>query len=361
MRRPLLTLFCAMAYLGLQAEEKRAFDRMTDHLIVLDRFDQFHRDDDGQRHLLTSPWFSAPMAWTELVPSWNAVCPSNTALKVEVRASDEHDTTPFYNLGQWTTDHDPARRTSVREQKNAWGEVKTDTLVLKRPMARAQVRLELRGQTARPQIKFLSLCFTDTTAARPELPPHRAAWGTVIEVPRRSQLGHPGASGWCSPTAVSMLLAHWAGALHRPELDLPVPEVARGVYDPAWEGTGNWAFNMAYAGQFPGLRAWVARLAGLPAIERLVVAGFPVAASVSFDLLNGKPTDEGTGHLIVVVGFTSSGDIVANDPWPNPKGENSVRRVFPRLHFLNAWQRSRQAVYLIHPAESTGRILELIR
>ena len=146
-----------------------------------------------------------------------------------------------------------------------------------------------------------------------------------------------------------MILAHWAGVLRRPELDVPVPEVARAVYDRNWPGTGNWPFNTAFAGQFEGLRAYVTRLADLREIEDWVAAGVPVAASVSFDLLNGKAADLGNGHLVVVVGFTETGDMVVNDPWPDPKGVNSVRKTYPRQAFLRAWARSRHTVYLIHP------------
>jgi hypothetical protein len=74
-----------------------------------------------------------------------------------------------------------------------------------------------------------------------------------------------------------------------------------------------------------------------------------VVASVSFDLLNGKPKDEGNGHLVVVVGFTRTGDVVVNDPWPNPRHENSVRKTFPRKNFIRAWERSHRTVYLIRP------------
>jgi hypothetical protein len=50
-----------------------------------------------------------------------------------------------------------------------------------------------------------------------------------------------------------------------------------------------------------------------------------------------------------VAGFTENGEIVLNDPWPNPKGENRVRKIVPRDRVIRAWQRSNQTVYLIHP------------
>ena len=92
-------------------------------------------------------------------------------------------------------------------------------------------------------------------------------------------------------------------------------------------------------------------------VEDLIAAGLPVALSVSSDLLNGKPKDQGNGHLIVVVGFTDSGDVVVNDPWPNAKKENSLRKVFPRGRVIKAWQRSKQTVYVIGPEEMVARMV----
>ena len=61
------------------------------------------------------------------------------------------------------------------------------------------------------------------------------------------------------------------------------------------------------------------------------------------------------GHLLVVVGFTNSGDVIVNDPAASPASQ--VRRVYDRGQFsrslLNGdrWRggRSDGVVYLVHP------------
>jgi hypothetical protein len=179
--------------------------------------------------------------------------------------------------------------------------------------------------------------------------PNRSVWGKTLDVPERSKFGYPGGKGWCSPTALSMILAYWSRELNRPELDVTVPDVARAIHDTAYRGTGNWAFNMAYAGSFDGMRGYVTRFDGLRQVEDCIAVGIPVALSVSFDLLNGKSEDQNNGHLIVVAGFTQKGDLMVNDPWSNPKNENRVRKIFPRERVVAAWQRSRQTVYLAAP------------
>ena len=332
---------------GRAAEPKRA--AAASHFLGMEQFASFDRTTRGGSLVLTSPWFTLSNRWNELVVSWNATCPPGSQLKIEARASRPNATTPFYTLGLWSPD--PARhpRESVPGQKDALAQVQTDTLVCRESMQRVQVRLTLDGEPELPKMKFLGLCAADTSAPPRALPPNRAAWGRSLDVPQRSQLGHPGASGWCSPTCVSMILAHWAAVLHRPELDVPVPVVAQAVHDRNWPGTGNWPFNTAFAGSFAGLRACVTRCEDVREVEDWVAAGVPVAASVSFDLLNGKAADEGNGHLVVLAGFTKTGGVVVNDPWPNPKQENSVRKVFPRANFLRAWARSHRTIYLIYP------------
>ena len=107
----------------------------------------------------------------------------------------------------------------------------------------------------------------------------RAAWGTVLDVPERSQMVYPnGGPVWCSPTSTSMVMAYWSERLGEPALNRPVPEVAAAVYDVVYRGNGNWPFNTAYAGR-DGLVAYVSRMSTLGQVERWIEAGVPVVAS----------------------------------------------------------------------------------
>ena len=316
---------------------------------AFDHFEQFERSTSADHVVLLSPRIDV-LPWDELVLSWNARCPPGTALKVEARVFDGANETRFYVLGNWTA-AEGTNRTSVLNERDTAAAVETDTLVARRQMSGVQVRLTLSATNgSMPALKLLTFSFLNSTAAAATNSPNEAAWGKILDVPERSQLGYPGGKGWCSPTAVSMILAYWSRQLQRAELDVPVPEVAHGVHDFAYRGTGNWAFNMAYAGSFEGVRAYATRLENLRQVEDYVAAGVPVALSVSFDLLNGKEKDQNNGHLIVVAGFTKEGDVVVNDPWPNPKKENRVRKTFARERIIAAWQRSKQTAYVVVPS-----------
>ena len=234
----------------------------------------------------------------------------------------------------------------------AWadGDVLVDTLGLNRPATTVQIRLTLGGTNGLlPTLKFLGLSFCNTNITPSILPPNQMAWGKIIPTPERSQHGYPGASGWCSPTSLSMTLARWAAVLHRPELDHDVPTTAAGVHDHGrFGGTGNWPFNTAFAGSLPGMRAYVTRFSDISELEDWVAAGIPVMISARWDLLqDGRPEDL-NGHLTVCCGFTATGDPVINDPATIPKVQ-SVRRIYKRANVLRAWATSHNTVYIVYP------------
>ncbi len=291
----------------------------------------------------------------EFIFSWNTVpsFPTTAGLTIEARGVyPDHTSTRYYRIADWCQDPITCPRQSLKGQKDADGDVYTDTLALKRPTRYVQIRVT---QTAPPgvesliqcSLKLLTICATSaSTSARADIP-EISAWGREILVPGRTQLGWPDAAGWCSPTSTDMVLAFWASRLKRPELDLPVPEVAHAIYDPVYDGTGNWPFNTAFAGAFPGIKAFVSRFDGVSEIETWIRAGLPVVVSVSYDLLKGKDLPQDAGHLMVCVGFTSDGDVVLNDPAHRPEQGEACRRVFTRKNFIRAWAHSRNAVYII--------------
>jgi hypothetical protein len=157
------------------------------------------------------------------------------------------------------------------------------------------------------------------------------ARGATLDVPRYSQMTHSGhyprwgggGQAWCSPTATSMVLGYY-GALPRPKAYAwvgkghPQPWVdhaARMTFDHAYDGTGNWPFNTAYAAPRAG-KGFVTRLRSLREAEAFIKAGIPLVASISWRRgeLDNAPISASNGHLLVISGFTRSGDVVVNDP-----------------------------------------------
>ncbi|MGH7951203.1 MAG: peptidase C39 family protein [Limisphaerales bacterium] len=338
------------AVFSLNAETAAAKPGGFSRFIGLDDFSKFVRskNESGETVLLL-PVIKSGIDWNELVVSWNADAPKGTFLKVEARAILPDRATQFYSWGQWSLDNGSFRCHSAGHQKNADGEMRTDTLVLSHQANAVQIRVTLGGTNgALPALKFLGLSFCNTNVAPASRPPNRAAWGKTILTPELSQNSYPQEKGWCSPTSLTMALSRWADVLHRPELNLGVPEVAADVYDKKYNGTGNWPFNTAFAGSFKNMRAYVTRFGGISELEDWIAAGIPVIISAPWHLLKPGRHNTGSGHLTVCIGFTKNGDVVINDPATNLKKE-SVRHVYKREDVIRAWAVSHNTVYLVYP------------
>jgi hypothetical protein len=195
-----------------------------------------------------------------------------------------------------------------------------------------------------------------------------SARGIVLDVPRYSQMIHRGeypeydngGQAWCSPTSTTMVLAYW-NRLPSPReytwvrddyRDPEVAHAARYTFDHGYDGTGNWAFNTAYASRY-GTSSFVTRLRSVREAERFIVAGIPLVASISFGdgELDNSPIDGTDGHLLVIRGFTERGEVVVNDP--AAENAHGVRRVYRRGQFADAWiGGSGGAVYVIRPGST---------
>ncbi|MCS1407017.1 MAG: hypothetical protein M2R45_00173 [Verrucomicrobia subdivision 3 bacterium] len=294
--------------------------------------------------IVKSPLIRSVVEFDELVPSWNVEGEVCCSLSVEVLVGDRW--AGPYSFGHWSRGEFAAGRTSVNGQKDEIGQVSTDTLILTRPARVVRLRMILQpADVGVESLKLVGLSFTDTKAVPVPLVSDRRAWGKELSVPRICQLDFKGGEVWCSPASVSMVLAYWANQLSRPELRKPVPQVAAEIFDPGWNGTGNWSFSTAYAGAFSGIRGLVVRLSDSVELEAFILAGIPLSVSVAYDVLKGMERRGSDGHLVVCVGFDRDGDIVVNDPAKSPQ----VHWVYPREAFVKAWAYSKNTAYLIYP------------
>lgn len=169
-----------------------------------------------------------------------------------------------------------------------------------------------------------------------------------LNVPARSQYDprHPDERGWCAPASIAMLLA--ANGTER-----TVDEVAAGVYDATYKGTGNWTFCVAYAGAL-GLLGAAMYLRDLAQVEAFLAARMPLAVSIAWaaDALPGAPLEASAGHVLVVRGIDAAGDVIVNDP-----AQPDVRHVYPRAAFERCWLAHGGVALVIAPADRTASVI----
>jgi hypothetical protein len=316
----------------------------------------------------TSPPHAAAAGATQMVASWNARTPAGTWLQVEMRARTTSGAqTRWYSLGQWASGDADILRTSVDGQSDQHGQVKVDTFVTRPGTALADYQLRATlyraaGTRGTPTVSMVG-AMTSALPDRFDVPTSGpgGAWGVELRVPRYSQNVHKGhfpqfgggGEAWCSPTSTEMVVEYWGKRPSNEDLawvgshpDPTVDHAARGTYDHAYDGTGNWPFNAAYAASY-GLDAHITRLSSLTDLERYVRHGVPVITSQSFraDELVGAPYDT-EGHIMVIVGFTPEGDVITHDPASD--NDEAVRNVYRRDQFEDVWLRTKR-----HNADGT--------
>lgn len=308
---------------------------------------------------LRQPGFDA----TELISSWNARTPKGTWLKVQAQArTAAGDETSWYTLGNWAYGDGDIERASVPGQSDEHAAVNTDTLSAADGVSLRSYRLRVtlyraEGTGTSPVLTQVGAMTSDVPDRfEPELTQPGEAAGIELDVPTYAQNVHRGnypeygggGQAWCSPTSTTMVAEYWGAKPTDEQLswlpadypDKSVAHAARHTYDYAYEGTGNWPFNTAYASQY-GLEGHITRLHSLAELESYIARGIPVITSQSFleKELDGAGYGT-TGHLMVVVGFTEDGDVIANDPASESNGE--VRRVYDREQFETIWQRTKR-------------------
>ncbi|MFJ3902473.1 peptidase C39 family protein [Streptomyces sp. NPDC090025] len=313
----------------------------------------------------TSPTHTSTVPATEVIASWNAHTPPGTWLQVELRGTyGDGKETPWFVMGRWASGDADIRRTSVDDQTDGRATVWTDTFSVDDPASGLRLtsyRLRLTlfrtpGTTRTPTVWRLGAMASDIPD-RFTVPASAPGRGHELIVPRYSQNTHVGqypeydngGEAWCSPTSSQMIVEYWGRRPTPADLswvnpDYTDPQVchaARYTYDHQYKGCGNWPFNAAYAAGYRDMNAVVTRLRSLTELESLVRAGIPAITSQSF--LKEELTGAGygtSGHLMTVIGFTPTGDIIANDP-ASPTNP-AVRRVYRRREWENIWLRTKR-------------------
>ena len=302
----------------------------------------------------TSPWATPGFAATSLIPSWEATTPGKSLVRVQVRARAADGTTGSWDtVADWSRTNRPVPRTTYSGQTDDLGRVSVDTWSAASSVTAWQVRVTLmrpRGSSLAVSLERVgAVASADASSPRSTSVPGPAA-GTVLPVPTYSQMVHDGhypqwgngGEAWCSPTSTAMVLAYYGIApaptgITPGHVDAVVDHTAKMVFDHGYDGTGNWAFNTAYASTLVAGDAYVTRLRDLREAEDHILAGVPLIVSVAFgrNQLAGAPISASNGHLLVVVGFEPDGDVVVNDPAGATNAE--VRRVYDRAQFERIW------------------------
>jgi len=301
----------------------------------------------------TGTWTSdeekSEFPFTRLIASFNVATPPDTGVLLEARVKQAETWSPWIYMQSW------GKVVQELDRPLKWdgGKLETDELVLTKPADQYQARLTLIsfGFDAKvtPSVRRLSICYSgivDDDATRKRLNPPTtlpSKWARDLKVPFRGQGAtdnpKPIRGMICSPTSVSMVL-EYHGVNHT------TLENAMAIYDPHFDLFGNWGRAVSRAGEV-GLDAWLTRFRDWDAVKSEIANGNPVIASIFFERgeVRGFIYERTAGHLLVIRGFTPTGDVIVNDPASRDKGNGAI---YPAAEFARAWFDNGGVGYVIH-------------
>ena len=251
-------------------------------------------------------------SFKKMVTSWNATSTGGT---VEVSVAiklDDGSFTDWYSWGEWTAIRGNSG-SKTKEDSN--GKINVDILTLNNEcQGIIKFKIDIKQTTDHSPILHnvtfacnkadSSLTFTETEAVK-------------LDVPYRRQQDVPEIGGSiCSATSLSMVMLY-----HGEEIEGTdgIADVAWGVRDYGAEIFGNWAFNVAYAGEL-GYNTYV-DFFDVDDIKYAVSTGHPIVCSIK--VTRGQLAASGfrgyttNGHLICIVGYeVRDGQmwLLVNDP-----------------------------------------------
>ncbi|WP_110208340.1 C39 family peptidase [Nocardioides daejeonensis] len=317
-----------------------------------------------------SPWAQTGFAATNLVPSWNAKARGKTLIRVEIRVASGSSKGSWDEVALWGFTPSGVRPHSGTSQPDDLARLATDTVLANsgRTFDRWRMRVTLlrpTGTQRTPSIASLGAVAADRTTVSKPVSRTTMKKNEQLDLPSYSQMVHAGhhpewgggGEAWCSPTSMAMVVAGFGRGPKASALtwekgtDPRVDHAARHTYDHRYRGTGNWPFTTAYAGNY-GLDAFVTRLRDLRDAEKIVRKGIPVVVSIKFGRgeLDGAPISSTNGHLLVISGFTATGQVLVHDPAGRTNA--AVRRTYDRAQFERAWLGGSGGIaYLVHPTD----------
>ncbi|MFQ5868952.1 MAG: C39 family peptidase [Candidatus Zixiibacteriota bacterium] len=300
----------------------------------------------GEGVYISSP-FRTEFPFNEVVLTWNCQQSEAGYLTASVRASKDNQAwTSWYEIARW-----PGLKSGmeVGVKRDEDGYINEDYLVLSQKHNYIQFRFEVKSSdTGETHLESTHLIYTDTRANYFAFKKHSSP-GDVelpevnLEVPYLSQQRLPDSISWktCSPTSLTMVM-NFHGVKVSPL------EVAEKGYDSYNDIYGNWPYNMTAAHRY-GFTSWVDRHNSFSEIAKELQEGFPVILSIAFGEgeLKGSPVSQTDGHLIVLRGFTSDGNVICNDPAFHNSTEGVI--IYDRNELEKAWTGHHGVAYHLRP------------
>lgn len=248
-------------------------------------------------------------SFQNMLASWNASSAGGTVeVSVSVKLEDG-SFTGWYSWGEWSA---IPQTSGSKSMEDANGEMGIDILTLKKEcQGIVRYRVDIKQTGDQSPILYNVTLACDKQNGNLTAP---ADTYKKLDVPYRRQMDVPEIGGSiCSATSLSMVMLY-----HGEQID-DIADVAWGVRDYGEQIFGNWAFNVAYAGEL-GYQSYIDYYS-IDAIKYAISTGHPIVSSIRVKAgqlaASGHPNYTTNGHLLCVVGYeVKDGQawLLINDP-----------------------------------------------
>ena len=248
-------------------------------------------------------------SFKNMLASWNTSSAGGTVeVSVSVKLDDGSFTT-WYSWGEWSAIPETS---GSKSNEDEYGSVGIDILTLKKQcqgIVKYRIDIKQTGETS-------PIVYNVTLACDKQNGNLSAPTDTYkkLDVPYRRQMDVPEIGGSiCSATSLSMVMLY-----HGEQID-NIADIAWGVRDWGEKIFGNWAFNVAYAGEL-GYQTYIDYYE-IDAIKHAISTGHPIVSSIKVKAgqlaASGYPNYSTNGHLLCVVGYEEKDGqkwLLINDP-----------------------------------------------
>ena len=251
-------------------------------------------------------------SFTKMVASWNSSSAGGTVEVCVAVKLDDGSYTTWYSWGEWSAIRGVSGSKSTKDD---YGKVNVDILTLNNEcqgVIKYKITIKQTGDSSPILYNVTFACNkTESALSSPTLE------SIKLDVPYRKQQDVPEIGGSiCSATSLSMVMLYHGEQIEGVE---GIADVAWGVRDYGDEIFGNWAFNVAYAGEL-GYNAYV-DFYDIDAIKYATSMGNPIVCSIKVTkgqlAASGFRSYSTNGHLICITGYEvrdGKGWLLVNDP-----------------------------------------------
>lgn len=288
-------------------------------------------DDEIKGSLQSKPLTVDPCH--KMVLSWNTTTREKNGVEVKIRVKHQC-WGPWLSYGMWSTHGQSTGSIRYEKSDHAWLDI--DEVCDEEEMTIIQLRIDFYRQNRFYPSPVLHDVFVSIDKKEKS---HLLNVPNIdIEVPEVSQmmLSEIGNIA-CSPTALTMILNYYGHAISALDTAKSCFDNGEGIY-------GNWAYNVAFAGEC-GFEAYVDYCDDVGRLIQYVQQGMPVVVSVKSNvMITGAPQAYPEGHLLVVRGFLNEDIpyVIVNDP--ASRSQEEVKRYYQLSEFLSIWRR---VIYVI--------------